>query len=114
MARKELQLLLVEDCAEVRDLAAFCLRSEGWLVSLAGTLAEARAYQGESFGLILTDYELPDGLGTSLVSTFDVPLVLFSARPPEEVAPGVLGVIKKPFDPLQLAGQIEKFLVALD
>jgi DNA-binding response OmpR family regulator len=104
------RILLVEDCPEVRDLAALCLRHGGWEVLTAGTLAQARDYSNESIDAVLTDLELPDGLGTTLTSIFGSPLILFSAKPPDQLPEGFHGSIKKPFDPSGLSHQIAVIL----
>ena len=104
------RILLVEDCPEVRELAALCLRHGGWEVLSAGSLAQARDYSTVSIDAVLTDLELPDGLGTTLTSVFGSPLILFSAKPPDKLPDGVCGSIKKPFDPAVLPRQVEDIL----
>ena len=61
--RSAVHILLVEDDVAVRTATRLLLKSEGYVVSAAESLAEALERLGEmpQVDLILTDYHLPDG-----------------------------------------------------
>jgi CheY-like chemotaxis protein len=58
----ETHVLLVEDDASVRNATRLLLKSEGYVVTVASTLAEAleRGIAMPKLDLLLTDYHLPD------------------------------------------------------
>jgi two-component system, sensor histidine kinase len=60
--RGRLHVLLVEDDASVRNATRLLLKSEGYLVTVAATVAEAleRGVAMPKLDLLLTDYHLPD------------------------------------------------------
>ncbi len=60
--RGQVQVLLVEDDASVRNATRLLLKSEGYVVTVASTLAEAleRGAAMPKLDLLLTDYHLPD------------------------------------------------------
>ncbi len=63
-------VLCIEDDPDTREMLAECLTQDGFLVSTAGTLDEANhALELMTFDLIVTDYELPDGDGTSFIES---------------------------------------------
>ena len=63
-------ILLVEDDANVLTLLRACLARNGYDVTTAGTLAEARRRleRSDDCGLVILDRRLPDGDGASLCS----------------------------------------------
>ena len=62
------KILVVEDERDILELICRQLVREGYRVARAGTLAEGLAAVGsESYDLLLTDNNLPDGLGTDLI-----------------------------------------------
>ena len=62
------RILLVEDHADTARVFARFLTSEGFVVSVAGTLAAAwRLGQEQRFDLLIADLQLPDGTGWSLL-----------------------------------------------
>jgi PAS domain S-box-containing protein len=66
----ELNLLLVEDHADTAEAMADLLRSLGHRVTVAGSLAAARAVAEEAggrFDLVVSDLGLPDGSGLDLM-----------------------------------------------
>ena len=59
---------LVEDEEEIADILALVLRSEGYIVDTAGTLAQARRHlQNLRYTLVSSDLRLPDGDGLEIV-----------------------------------------------
>jgi len=65
MTKKRQRLLLVEDDDAVGVLLVHVLRSEGYLVDLATTTAEAWAHlDTHAYALVIADWKLPDGDGT--------------------------------------------------
>ena len=81
-----------------------------WDVVQADCLEYANRYVDSDFDAILTDYRLPDGFGTDLCSSFDIPVILCSAQMPEVEHPKHVGLIKKPFNPSSLGHQISQIL----
>ena len=62
------RILLVEDEEEIADILALVLRSEGYVVDTAGTLAQARRHlQNLRYALVNSDLRLPDGDGLEIV-----------------------------------------------
>src|SRR3546814_11622510 len=63
-----LSVLWVDDDHELAEGLADYLRGEGYLLSSALTLAEARQQlQDRAYDLVLVDLSLPDGSGMSLI-----------------------------------------------
>lgn len=121
MVRK---ILVVDDEVDLRNLVQTCLEiMGGWQVVTAGSgteaLEEAQTQQPDA---ILLDLMMPgmDGLAIlkhlqSSDKTRQIPVVLLTAKGRStEIAQftqlNVLGTIKKPFNPVKLADQIEELL----
>ena len=62
------RILLIEDEAAVADYLRDFLSREGFEVSHATTLLDAKKYLSGGFDLILLDLTLPDGSGDELIS----------------------------------------------
>ncbi|MDR0458024.1 MAG: sigma-54 dependent transcriptional regulator [Burkholderiaceae bacterium] len=61
-------ILVVDDEPDLRTLYELTLLREGYAVSTAGSLSEARALLGrQRFAVLITDMRLPDGLGLELL-----------------------------------------------
>ena len=62
------RILLVEDERNLSELLVHILLSAGFAVDLAATVAEAehRLAQPTDYGLVITDWRLPDGDGAAL------------------------------------------------
>ena len=61
------RVLLVEDEEDIADILALVLRSEGYIVDTAGTLAQARQrLKSLTYALVNTDLRLPDGDGLEI------------------------------------------------
>jgi PAS domain S-box-containing protein len=85
-----IHLLHVEDETLDQRAVARMVRDKGlpWELTLAPTLAEARAHLGRTrFDLILADYHLPDGECTELIGEApDTPFILLTATLEEHLA----------------------------
>jgi len=82
------EILLVEDDPSHAALIrrAFDLRGEGFNLSVAQSIREARQKINESqFALIISDWRLPDGEGTELIDT-GIPFVLMTSHGNERIA----------------------------
>lgn len=109
-------LLLVEDDAMVRDAAVSVLEESGFHVVVAanGALALEVLNDGLRPGLILLDWMMPVMNGAETLAAIQedpglaaIPLVVFSAAPPEHLA-GVR-VIKKPLRMRDLVALVREY-----
>jgi DNA-binding NtrC family response regulator len=65
---EKLNILVVDDDAEIRDTMANAFMLRGWDVTLAVSLADARLkLVGMPYTHAVIDLNLPDGLGTELL-----------------------------------------------
>jgi two-component system response regulator AtoC len=102
------QAILVEDDASSRNALTKLVEHEGYEVTSAGTLAEARTLiKGTPPGLVLTDLHLPDGNGIELLrelrETSSVEVVLITGHGTLETAVealrlGASDYVTKPID----------------
>lgn len=117
------RILIVDDDADIREVAKVALEvMRDWEVleapdGQAGILVAKR----ERPDLILLDYMMPvqDGAETLRLlqadtDTAHIPVVILTAKSQSGIEQdlldaGAVGLIKKPFDPLSLADQIEGF-----
>lgn len=117
----EQRILVVEDEDDQRSLVASILRSRGYLVAEADSLAAARAELERSpVDLVLSDWRLGDGEGTELLADVrrDHPGVAFVvvtaygtiARAVEAIHRGADDYLAKPFERQALLLAIEKVL----
>lgn len=61
------RILLAEDEEEIAEILALVLRSEGYVVDTAGTLAQARQrLKSLRYALVNADLRLPDGDGREI------------------------------------------------
>jgi DNA-binding response OmpR family regulator len=104
-----LSILVIEDHASISTYVGFYLRQGGNTVTVAGSLAEARAAVAVTrFDLILADYRLPDGEVLSIVPELRSAagcIVVMSGMP--DLAEhcrgaGVDRILTKPFLPAHL------------
>lgn len=111
-------ILLVDDEPAIRESLAFALRRDGFAVSEAGSLREARALAGEA-DLVILDLVLPDGNGLdflrSLRARSDVPVIVLTSR--DEETDRVVGLeigaddyVLKPFSPREVAARVRAVL----
>jgi two-component system, OmpR family, response regulator len=63
----ERRALLVDDDVSNRTALAWLLEDAGFVVDVAGSLAEAKQRLHDGLVLVILDVHLADGLGTSLV-----------------------------------------------
>jgi CheY-like chemotaxis protein len=111
------RILVVDDDAPVRAIAALLLEQVGFRTVQAGSAVEALAVSKlECFDLLLTDVQMPgmDGLELAREMTAlhpDLPVVLMSGFAPEAVVEECrLPLIPKPFHGDILIGGIRKAL----
>ncbi len=114
------RILLVDDDPDIRRIGELCLsRLGGWEILPAGSGAHCLEIAAEEQpDLILLDVMMPgmDGPATlaelrRTPSTAGIPVIFLTARVQDnEVAgyleQGAIGVVAKPFDPLELPSQI--------
>src|SRR5215216_6655466 len=115
-----LSILFVEDDATIAMGVEYSLKQDGFQVSLAYRLEEARdLLKRQPFDLVLLDLGLPDGSGyelcTEIRATGDTPIIILSAR--DEEASIVLGLdlgaddyITKPFRLRELISRMKAVL----
>jgi two-component system response regulator PilR (NtrC family) len=67
-APSQLRILVIDDEPDLRTLYELTLLREGYQVTTAGTVSQARSLlAAERFDLVITDMRLPDGMGTELL-----------------------------------------------
>jgi DNA-binding response OmpR family regulator len=115
-----LSILFVEDDDTIAMGVEYSLKQDGFQVSLAHRLEEARdLLKRQSFDLVLLDLGLPDGSGYTLCKEIraagDTPIIILSAR--DEEASIVLGLdlgadeyITKPFRLRELISRMKAVL----
>jgi DNA-binding response OmpR family regulator len=114
-----MNILLVEDDANLAAGVEYALKNEGFAVSVAGTAAKARELLSQGFNLALLDVTLPDGTGYDLCklirSRGRMPVVFLTAR--DEEVNVVMGLdlggddyITKPFRIRELVSRINAVL----
>lgn len=113
-------ILFVEDDATIAMGVEYSLKQDGFQVSLANRLEEARDLIGrQPFDLVLLDLGLPDGSGYTLCKEIraggETPIIILSAR--DEEGSIVLGLdlgaddyITKPFRLRELMSRIKAVL----
>jgi len=115
-----LSILFVEDDDTIAMGVEYALKQDGFQISLAPRLEEARdLLKRQSFDLVLLDLGLPDGSGFALCKEIraggDTPIIILSAR--DEEASVVLGLdlgaddyITKPFRLRELISRMKAVL----
>ena len=115
-------VLVVDDDDMIREVAKIALESiAGWQVSTARNGEEARQLASrQHLDLVLLDVMMPalDGPSTAALLSADsvtreLPVIFLTAKSPMTTEqldriPNLLGVIRKPFDPMSLADQIKR------
>jgi CheY-like chemotaxis protein len=120
---RELQRILhVDDDDDIRAIAAMALELIGLFELLQCASGKQATEEAASFrpDLLLLDYMMPDMDGKETLCELrkipglnDVPVVFMTARVNENLSndlrrDGALGVIAKPFDPMDLAAQLRE------
>lgn len=116
-------MLVVDDEPHIGLVLRPHLEHEGYRVTLARTLAQARSTSAESLDMILLDVHLPDGSGLdwlrelrSAPRTRALPVLVLTGEGEDRVldAAAALGalVLTKPFSPSKLTARIAALLGA--
>jgi DNA-binding response OmpR family regulator len=111
-------VLVVDDEPAIRESLAFALRRDGFEISEAASLREARAGVA-SADLVILDLVLPDGNGLeflrSLRARTDVPVIILTSR--DEETDRVVGLeigaddyVLKPFSPREVVARVRAVL----
>ena len=113
-------LLIVDDDRRIRDLLSRFLTNEGYRVSTADTVLDARAkLKGLSFDLLILDWMMPGESGVDLAKSIraesTVPIIMLTAKHEiehriEGLQAGVDDYIAKPFEPRELSLRISNIL----
>jgi len=120
---KNARILVVEDEKPIRDMIAFGLRRQGYVMIEAAGVQQARiAIADERPDLALIDWMLPDGTGLELTrslkrqrETRELPIILLTARAEESdkvagLDGGADDYITKPFSPRELLARVKALL----
>ncbi|CQR55729.1 response regulator transcription factor [Paenibacillus riograndensis] len=114
---KKVNILVVDDDSEIRDVLHIYLRNEGYVVMEAGDGLQAlNILQHNQIHLILLDIMMPslDGIAACLQirAKYDIPIIMLSAK--EEVLDKITGLsvgaddyVTKPFNPLELMARVK-------
>lgn len=100
------RILLVEDHELLARLTAKMIEGMGYDVTCAASISQARAAEPFDFGLVLTDYSLPDGDVQQLLEHVrehsSAPVLLLTAYAaddvPEHLRNGFGAILSKPVD----------------
>lgn len=110
-----LSVLYIEDDKDTREMLAELLGEEGFIVRAAATLREAEeALDAGAFDLVMSDYELPDGDGTSFIESVRGRLsgarVVMITGHAEARSPAGVPRWLKPIDPRTVSAKIRALL----
>ena len=114
-------ILVVDDDRRIRELIRSYLLENGFLVSVAGTAAEARErMRGVTFDLMVLDIMMPGETGLALTKSLrgekrNVPILMLSALADSDdriagLATGSDDYLAKPFEPRELLLRINNLL----
>ncbi len=113
-------LLVVDDDRRIRDLLSRYLKAEGYRVTTAENVADARAkLAGLSFDLLILDVMMPGETGFDLVksirATSTVPILMLTALAEKEdrisgLEFGADDYVAKPFEPRELSLRVASIL----
>jgi len=124
MAKNVEKILLVDDEPDIRTIGELSLSKVGmWNTLVAASGKEALTMgEAEQPDLILLDVMMPEMDGPTTLARLreiaglrDVPVIFLTAKVQKNeveryMGLGVLGVIRKPFDPMTLPTQIRELL----
>jgi len=122
------KVLLIDDEDDIRKVAELSLRAVGKFETCvaSGGREGMEIARAEGPDLILMDMMMPDldGLGTLAELRRDpalagIPVIFMTAKVQASeiehyLSAGAIGVIKKPFDPMSLAGEVRRLLEAAE
>lgn len=113
-------VLVIDDCADFRELIAIILKRSGFAVWTAADAYEGLAKAGREIPeLILLDLRMPGMDGRQFVERFReqhghaIPIIVVTAEDARRVRAAEIGascVIGKPFGPNQLISAVKQFL----
>jgi len=117
-------ILVVDDSASIRQMVAYTFQAEGYTVVEAADGLEglAKAHARDDIDLILSDQNMPNMDGLTLVNTlrdhpryFSTPILMLTTESNESMklqgrAAGANGWLVKPFNPEKLLQVVRKFL----
>ncbi|GEM_PF-996395 len=117
--RKQVRILVVDDCHSLRRTIALLIRSAGHTAIEAINGAEAiEIAKREKVDMIITDFNMPVMGGEDLILHMKridptIPIAVVTANEDRDVEPRLLGigackVIKKPFTSEDIQGVIER------
>ena len=112
------RVLVVDDEPAIREALSFALERDGCVITLAGSIREARAAAAGA-DLMLLDLVLPDGAGLDFLrelrAASDLPVIVLTSR--DEERDRVLGLtlgaddyVVKPFSPREVAARVRAVL----
>jgi DNA-binding response OmpR family regulator len=117
------RLLMIDDDARLSAMVGDYLRSAGYRIEVAGSLAQGRELlAGEAYDALVLDLMLPDGDGLDLCRelrgsprTRQLPLLMLTARgePMDRIVGLELGAddyLPKPFEPRELLARVKALL----
>jgi len=113
------RILVIDDNDDVRQMMAIALRTQGYGVEEAADAGEARRHlRAGGFDLILSDYELPDQTGATMLREAgragllgDATALIVTAHSQPEDAQG-FEIIRKPVNLERLMAQVRQVLTA--
>ncbi len=125
---RTMKVLLIDDDEDIRSLGQWCLEEVGQFETTVAASARegidlAEANQPD---VILLDMIMPEMDGLAALTELsrspylkDIPVILLTAsvQPAESssyLEKGAIGVISKPFDPMQLPAEIREIIGAVD
>lgn len=121
MAAETHHILVVDDDRRIRELIKSYLVENGFMVSVAGTAAEARErMRGMTFDLLVLDIMMPGETGLKFTTGMraeglDIPVLMLSALADSDdriagLATGSDDYLTKPFEPQELLLRIKNLL----
>jgi two-component system, chemotaxis family, chemotaxis protein CheY len=123
----EKHILIVDDSPTLRSSVSFCLRNAGYRVTEASDGKDALQKlqsiedKGQSLALIITDINMPEMDGITLISKIKetglkfLPILVLTTEAEESMiekgrAAGTSGWLLKPFQPEQLLWAVKKVI----
>jgi two-component system chemotaxis response regulator CheY len=115
------RILIIDDALHLRQMLKITLEYKGYTVAEAENGLEGlKAAQGQPFDLILCDIEMPVMNGVEFVRRFRdelgsaTPIVMLTAEGGDlmkrALAAGATASLTKPFEPIALLSEIEKYV----